>query len=394
MIRQQTPRGRGRGRGGRNPNHSKANNGGRGGRSGRGGRGKNNYKKTSSPQQTTLFSHQAHTQTHSSKSSDNTRLQQPPSQDKTDRNQSTLSPSKDSNGNNEVVVLEEEFDNEEDEVNTITSDETSKRGRATQNKKVAPKFTRYQLMIKMNDTNKDSPIQIESTEEEKSPTQRVRDILASFYSQMRQYDSKSRLISWKARPDFSQLGDEFPQDIAEVAMYFNGFRANMNTDKRIYLRLCLHTPNSETKLYQKLSSWCRLYGYSITKCVIQAEKSTYIGWLCYSSQYTDTEPLRERLMDASDFEWGFKLVSVDDSQSKLPWMKRLKAIGVYVPTEVKDIALQVIGEELEAELNEPISIPDFTDKFLFIEPQWTTKGNKSREMYYEGMLDRHISHME
>ena len=42
----------------------------------------------------------------------------------------------------------------------------------------------------------------------------------------------------------------------------------------------------------------------------------------------------------------------------------------------------------------PISIPDFTDKFLFIEPQWTTVGTKSREVYYAKILKRHVSHIE
>ena len=98
-------------------------------------------------------------------------------------------------------------------------------------------------------------------------------------------------------------------------------------------------------------------------------------------------------MEHSDFEWGFKLVSIDDSQNSLPWNERLKAVGVYVPTEFKDIALYVIGEQLEPELNEIINIPDFTDKFLFIEPEWTTKGNKSKESYYTKMLDRHDNHI-
>ena len=283
---------------------------------------------------------------------------------------------------------------EEDDLNTVNSDQTSKRGQSQQKKKVLPPLVRYQLMIKLDSGNKDSPIDFEEGDEEKSPAQKVRDILATFYSQMRKYDSKARLITWRTKPDFSQLGDNFPTDIAQIAMYFNGYRSNIKADKRMYFRISIHTPNSQSKLSQILSSWCRIFGYSITKCVIQAENSTCIGWLCYSSKFTDTEPLRKRLVSQSDFEWGFKLISVDDKQTSLPWNERLKAIGVYVPTEFRDIGLMVIGEELEPDFNDPINIPDFTDKFLFIEPQWTTKGNKSKDLYYKDILNRHDNHMD
>ena len=395
MARQQSHTGRGKGRGGR---------GGRSGRTGR-GRGRSS-KKQSGARQTKLFSNQSsgmqgrtsNTHTPNAEAGTADRNASPakkqPTQSPVDTNQPSTPENKSPDTEQKNSEGEEEAYEEEDDLNTINSDETSKRGRNEQSKKVPPRFIRYQLMIKMDNKNKDSPINLEEDDQEKTPTQKLRDILSIFYNQMRVYDARSRLISWSVKSEFSIMGDEFPQDVAETAIYFSGFRVNMNTQKRIYLRLCIHTPQSNTVLHQKISSWCKLYGYSITKCVVQAENSTCIGWLCYSSQYTDTEPLKLRLMDESNFEWGFRLISVNDKQNSLPWNKRLKAVGVFVPTEAKDIALQVIGEELEAELNDPITIPDFTDKFLFIEPQWTTKGNKSREMYYADMLKRHVAHIE
>ena len=148
----------------------------------------------------------------------------------------------------------------------------------------------------------------------------MRDILATFYAQVRSYDPKATLISWKNEPYFSCLADEFPTDIAAVAKYFNGYRSNIKPDKRTYMRICIHTPNSEARLFQNMNEWCRLYGYTLTKCVIQAENSSCIGWLCYLSQYTDTEPLKTRLKEESNFEWGFKLVSTKANESEKPWM--------------------------------------------------------------------------
>ena len=387
--------------------------------SGRGrGRGRNQGRvgnRKHGPKQTTLFSNMNNSANNSKKGNDDQTTLQSNKESSTQQNQtqsmetnndigevndnSSVATNQASNNKvattvraNEQQDLIEEEDGEDD-INTVNSDQTSKRGQETQRRITVPRFIRYQLMIKLDSNNKDTPINVDENDEDKSPAQRLRDILSTLHAQMRTYDSKAMLISWKNSPDFSYLGDNFPTDIAEVAMFCNGYRSNIKADKRVYLRICIHTPNSESQLYQKMSTWCKLYGYSLTKCVIQAENSTSIGWLCYSSQYTDTDPLRSRLMEHSDFEWGFKLVSIDGSQNSLPWNKRLKAVGVYVPTEFKDIALYVIGEQLEPELNEIINIPDFTDKFLFIEPEWTTKGNKSKEAYYTKMLDRHDNHI-
>ena len=62
--------------------------------------------------------------------------------------------------------------------------------------------------------------------------------------------------------------------------------------------------------------------------------------------------------------------------------------------ESRDIGMAIIGDELEAELNNEIAIPDFADKYLFIESEWYMKGNKSRELYYVDMIERHSAHIE
>ena len=115
------------------------------------------------------------------------------------------------------------------------------------------------------------------------------EILAALTAQAKMADPDSKVISWKTSPNFTYMNEEFPTDVADVALHFNGFRTNFKADKRVYLRVAIHTPNSESKLYANLHAWMKLYGYSFSKCIIQAETSTCIGWLAYSSQYTYTE---------------------------------------------------------------------------------------------------------
>ena len=102
---------------------------------------------------------------------------------------------------------------------------------------------------------------------------------------------ESKVLSWRTKPSFKCVGEEFPIDIADVATYFSGNISNIKPDDRANLRLSMHTPNSESRLLQRISEWCGILGCSLTKCIIKTDNFTCIGWLFYSSQYTDTEPL-------------------------------------------------------------------------------------------------------
>jgi hypothetical protein len=154
----------------------------------------------------------------------------------------------------------------QDDENTVNSDKTSKISKKDLSKIILPKFTRYQMMILLDQENNEKAIS-ENTEEDKSPTQRVMEVLASFVVQVKTADPDAKIMTWKTSPNFSYMNDEFPTDVAEVALHFSGFRANIKADKRVYLRVAIHTPNSESKLFANLSEWMRIYGYNINKCI-------------------------------------------------------------------------------------------------------------------------------
>ena len=281
----------------------------------------------------------------------------------------------------------------EDDANTISSDKTSKVHKGNTNNIVLPQFTRYQIMILLDQNNSQQSI-AEDNNDEKSPTERVLELLAKFTEQTYKYDPDANIMSWKTDPEFYYMNkDEFPQDPGIVAQYFQGYRHNLKTDRRVYLRVSIQTPNSQTKLFSQLSSWMNIYGYSISKCIIQSETSTCIGWLVYSSQYTDTEPIKRNLIYASKFEWGFKMIAVTKSDEHKQWLKRARAVGVYVPTPMKDIAVTMIGEFFEAK-GESEEMLTLHDKFLFMQPERMYKGSKSQQIYYTKMVDRHIIHTD
>ena len=96
------------------------------------------------------------------------------------------------------------------------------------------------------------------------------------------------------------------------------------------------------------------------------------------SQYTNTEPIRKRLTDITQFEWGFKLVSITEEDAKSAWLHRARAEVVYAPKPLKDIAISAIGEQFEPSIGTvDIHIPGLTNTFLFMEPEHTYKKVKA-----------------
>jgi hypothetical protein len=102
----------------------------------------------------------------------------------------------------------------EDDANTISSDKTSKVHKGNTNNIVLPKFTRYQLMILLDQNYSQQAIS-EDNNDEKSPTERVLELLAKFTEQTYKYDPEANIMSWKTDPEFYYMNkDEFPQDLS------------------------------------------------------------------------------------------------------------------------------------------------------------------------------------
>ena len=181
--------------------------------------------------------------------------------------------------------------------------------------------------------------------------------------------------------------DKFPEEVAQVAKYFPGFKKSLKTNRRAYIRFAVHTPNDFKVIEKTIDAWARLYSYSFKRCLIQSENEAYIGWLAYSNIYTDFGPLRDRLQQRTGFEWGFKPIPIaEDKQKK--WFQRTKALGVYVPESMEDITKMEIANYLEAD--DSSAAPDLKDMYLFVKAE----DKDGSPNYYSEMVERHSLHMD
>ena len=94
----------------------------------------------------------------------------------------------------------------------------------------------------------------------------------------------------------------------------------------------------------------KLNNCSIIKCPVQTEEAEDIGWLSYTSQYSDQEYIALQLEKVVGHEIGLKLAGITPmAESSLNWKVRTRALIVVSPREraltAKNILLAKFREQ-------------------------------------------------
>ena len=114
-------------------------------------------------------------------------------------------------------------------------------------------------------------------------------------------DKISVIVSWKEEQSFTIMNldtgdpDSMPEDTRTLGNFLDGMNPRRKIGKKC-IKFRLHSKKMETIL-EEGRNWAAILGYSLYKCIIQAERAVSIGWLVYSSQHTDTEYLSRVLKE-------------------------------------------------------------------------------------------------
>ena len=234
---------------------------------------------------------------------------------------------------------------------------------------------------------------------------RMRNIFIELLKIAKEIDPNSDLLPWHAEEGDEKMGvvkgkeEEIPKTASALSTYFFNLQAGKVGRKYIKLRV---TSQKFDKLEDAISKWAREESYSFNKCVVQAERECMIGWLVYSSQFTDTDYLRKILKQKTKHEWGFRLGAVTDRDiyedgnengKKTEWKNRIKAIFVHVPLEYQLTATQFIGEWLEPrKVFIPTRVPTFKDRLLFTLPEKEMAATPEEAMKYAKLVEKQSDH--
>ena len=288
---------------------------------------------------------------------------------------------------------------EEDDINTVHSTETTKNQTKEEEATILEPINlrlQFNFTIKSIDYEKILQ-QVEGKQEINNETfSRIRIHLLEIYQSMKNIDKDSKLLKWSDNKEYKTLGDstedeDFPTDPATLALYFPGFRPKQ-TSGRVFTRIRIHTPNNIEKLSEDLKEWAILYGHNLNRCVIQAENSEMVGWLLYSSQYTDIDHMAKFLRSKRDWEWGLKLGPITKSDKHLNYKDRAKAMFIYVPKGFEVASASQVSSIFSSKALIP-ELLGIEERYQFVPPEHKMANTESRKMYTQ-YVDRQKVHQQ
>ena len=335
--------------------------------------------------------------------------------------------SQNSSGSSNQEIPGEFNSEEQDEIDTIASDQTSHYNNRDSNKQTPPPFIRYQFGIAMKEVQRDlkkaekekekennkekrkdkgskkSKEQSEDEDEEEDSSSEASDspatVFRSVFLQIASYlyscDKEAQFVSWNTEETFSLLPVDpakFPSDIVEISNYIDGYKSKIRPAIRNYFRFSLYSPNLPMKMMkEKLLKWADIHNIAMTKCIIQSEQAQCIGWLTYTNSYTDSEAIKRMMTSITNHEWGFRYQSITKTDKEADWKTRTKALAVFVPASKADPASSIISEVFHLRDDNQLKNRSLKDCYLFVPPEHTLSDEDSASIFSE-MLNRHRYH--
>lgn len=276
---------------------------------------------------------------------------------------------------------------EEDDINSINSDTTTHRLSIEEARRIIPPTNyRYQLQITVlpEDAAKVAEAIVGGNQGEASHTATAQIIhgIKECLTAIKKFDDEAMIISWKEGKNFDHMApdDPFPQTTKEITKFFDGYRSsNSNKNKRfratIKMRITMRIATAV--MTDRMAEWANEHGYTFKPTIIQAEKASVVGWLTYSSSFTDTAMLKFILRSYLPIEWGFRIQTVTNKDKEKEFRHRLKALYIFAEEKKKDEAIAVASEVFKSR---PITrVREYENNFLFLPTEDEVSGQENRD---------------
>ena len=205
------------------------------------------------------------------------------------------------------------------------------------------------------------------------------------------------LMEWSSRNDNNDLeaileADAIPKVPSQTKKFIDGFKGKQTGP--VYIKMCIATSFIPPDFLLYCKSWMQDNESSIIKCPIQAEKAEEIGWLSYTSQFSDVQYISTQLQLASGHEVGLRLSAIaNKAESKLDWKKKSRGFIVVVPTEkalmAKKLFTNLFKSRKEFNYENPRPIIDMFHTLSFLPMEQDIAKMPNCKANYSICLQRH-----
>ena len=272
-----------------------------------------------------------------------------------------------------TILNSTDLDNDaEDDINTQQSEDTLT-GQRDQTQTVLPSWIRFRTIINMKQPPMDILAKKQRGEEippmYASNDARLLVTLKKFFEHIKSFDDTSMLIEWTSKNDDSGVEailrpDSLPSAPSDTQKFFDGFKGK--DEGPVYIRFRIITKFKPEEFKVNCKSWMKTNNCSLIKCPVQSEEAQDIGWLSYTSQFSDQDYIALQLSKVVGHEIGLKLAGIAPSaEADINWKSRTRALIVVTPREKALTAKNILLAKFREQKNILTGPPPANEIFKF-----------------------------
>ena len=162
-------------------------------------------------------------------------------------------------------------------------------------------------------------------------------IVKNFFEHIKSFDDTAMVIEWSSKNDDAGVEailrpDSLPSAPSDTQKFFEGFKGK--DEGPVYIRFRIITKFQAEEFKVNCKSWMKTNNCSLIKCPVQTEEAQDIGWLSYTSQFSDQDYIALQLSKVVGHEIGLKLAGIAPmAEADINWKTRTRALIGVTPRE-------------------------------------------------------------
>ena len=172
------------------------------------------------------------------------------------------------------------------------------------------------------------------------PVEALSNILQEFIQELTQQDPTAAVLPWQSNDYRSKRlakSSDVPTTIAQLRKYLKRFYAGKaNKESTIYPGIFIGHDIPHSDLREQLQDWMDTGSHAMYYMMLQAEDSSEIGWLLYTTREMDAGAMADEIADLVGVQVGLRWKVIDIGvKGKIPDAQKVNALTVEVETKYK-----------------------------------------------------------
>ena len=171
------------------------------------------------------------------------------------------------------------------------------------------------------------------------PIEAISTILKEFVQELTRIDDSAAILPWQAMDRKSKRiikPADVPSTLSQLRTYLKKFFMKPNKETTIYPGIYIGHNLSCADLREGLQDWLATSNHALFYMMLQAEDSSEIGWLLYTTREMDAGAMADEIADLVGIRVGLRWKVIDIGvKGKIPDAQKVNALVVEVETKYK-----------------------------------------------------------